>query len=240
MIGISSLALSDESLEHALESIESAVDLAEIFSEGRHDLFQNASILSSYNLKYSVHAPTLDINIASTHEKIRIASLNIISDVVDLCSRAEIDTLVAHPGYFSEDFMSVAAHNSLSESLEFLKKISEYTGVLICIENMPAYETYIFKNPDDIDLKGNGFVLDVGHANTTGNLNQFLDMKIDHYHIHDNFGKADEHLAIGDGNADFSKFFEKIKYSSAKLILENKNFENAKKSLLVMEKQFLR
>lgn len=235
MIGISTTAFIGESLDFALESIEYYVDFAEIFSEGRHDLFENSSILSSYNLKYSVHSPTVDINIASVREKTRITSLDIISDLADLCASYNITTMVVHPGYTSEDYMLPKAYSSLEKSLDFLNKLSENTGVCICVENMPNYFMYLFQNPKDIDLKNNNFVLDVGHANITGNLSEFLKMNIDHFHIHDNFGESDDHLAIGDGNTDFSKVFDKIKNSKAHVILENKSIENAKKSLDIIK-----
>ncbi|MCG2738083.1 MAG: hypothetical protein L6282_17020 [Candidatus Methanoperedenaceae archaeon] len=62
------------------------------------------------------------------------------------------------------------------------------SGVQICIENMPNWECFLFRYPD-IDLDGTDLALDVGHANTTGTLNEFIKYDIGHFHLHDNHGE---------------------------------------------------
>ena len=65
MIGISTFAYDDLSLQDALSLIEDQAECAEIFSEGLHDLLQMADVVFSYDLHYTVHAPSMDINISS-------------------------------------------------------------------------------------------------------------------------------------------------------------------------------
>jgi sugar phosphate isomerase/epimerase len=58
-----------------------------------------------------------------------------------------------------------------------------------------------------------GFTLDVGHANTVGLVDEFLDQlnnHISHVHIHDNMGKKDEHLPLGKGSIDWKRVTEKL------------------------------
>lgn len=238
MIGISSLAFMDKSLDEALECIESMVSCAEIFSESSHWLDQNVSSLFSYDLKYSIHAPTLDVNIASLREKTRQASLDIIAETAQICASADARVLVVHPGYVSDTGVLDKAYAALDESLRFLSRISEDTGVRICIENMPDHETYLFRHPNEISLQSNGFVLDTGHAHLNNNLSEFLKTDIDHFHIHDNNAISDEHLAVGDGTIDFSELIPYIRSSKATLVIENKSPEDAEKSLHVL-KSFL-
>ncbi len=60
------------------------------------------------------------------------------------------------------------------------------------------------------------FTLDIGHArlNSEGGVEEgfrVLGDNIRHIHISDNYGKEDDHLPIGEGNTDFSRFFHLIK-----------------------------
>jgi len=57
--------------------------------------------------------------------------------------------------------------------------------------------------------------LDIGHANLCGRdpvefINKFH-RRIKHIHLHDNFGKTDQHLPLGDGSINFSKIISVLK-----------------------------
>ena len=147
MIGISSYAFHDLPLSAALEKIEGMSECAEIYSEGLHDIFRHAQTPLSYNLKYSVHAPTTDLNIASIREPIRQASLELVRQAVDICTRIDAEMLVVHPGYFSYSYDLPAAKAALNRSIGEFADISGDTGVQICIENMPNWECFLFRQP---------------------------------------------------------------------------------------------
>ena len=100
MIGISSFAFHDLPLAQALEKIESLTDCAEIFSEGRHDLLREEEVAFSYDLTYTVHAPSTDINLASVRDPIRMASLQLVRQMADICNDLDSSIMVIHPGYF--------------------------------------------------------------------------------------------------------------------------------------------
>jgi len=244
MIGISTLAFSNLPLRAALGEIEKMAAHAEIFSEGSHDLIhcpQN-DILSDFDLSYSIHAPTLDINIASFRENVRHAGVSVISDSADFCMNHNIEILVVHPGYAADagalEYAASAMHKSLAE----LSKIAENTGVRLCIENMPDADVFLFKNPCEIDFaaySGLECILDIGHANTTRNLNEFLKKPIAHYHIHDNLGDKDAHLGFGNGSIGedaLKKIVEKAKREKAVLIAENKTIGDAKRTVSALKK----
>ena len=76
--------------------------------------------------------------------------------------------------------------------------------------------------------------VDIGHANTTGQLDQILDAtegRIMNIHIHDNDGKQDQHLTVGDGNIDFRHVLDKLRGYSGRYVIESKSFESAVDSL---------
>jgi sugar phosphate isomerase/epimerase len=84
----------------------------------------------------------------------------------------------------------------------------------LCIENMfPAYGDWYTPNSfqDIFDrFPALRMTLDTGHANIShpdnGRLRKLVEKyadRIDHIHISDNSGKADEHLPVGAGTVDF-------------------------------------
>ena len=243
MIGISTLAYSDKDLAECLSEIEKNAPLAEIFSEGIHDVIHSGKgdILSSFSLSYSIHAPTQDINLAAVREAVRKTGVGIIQESAEFCMNHDIDVLVVHPGYTADKKILPLAYKSLEKSISDLQKIKEETGVQICIENMPNAEIYLFKAPNDIDLKAKdlGLALDIGHAQTSNNLNEFLQKEIAHYHIHDNHGDFDAHLSFGEGVIGFpvlEQIVQKAKKEGATLIAENRTGEDAMKTVEMLKK----
>ncbi|WP_135609458.1 sugar phosphate isomerase/epimerase family protein [Methanococcoides sp. AM1] len=232
MIGVSSFAFHELPLSEALEKIEPMANCAEIFSEGAHDLFREEELAYSYNMKYTVHAPSTDMNLSSLREPIRLAAISLVKEMADICNELDSDVLVVHPGYFSYPVDMIHAQRAFERSILDLEGISKDTGVRICIENMPKWDCFLLRHPE-LDLGSNGFTLDVGHANTLGNLNNFLDMgeSISHFHLHDNNGEIDDHFFIGGGNIDFSSFSGLLNKSKAIKIIENKCEEDVLKSL---------
>lgn len=239
MIGVSSFAYHDMPLSEALGKIESIAQCAEIFSEGQHDLLNNHEITSSYNLRYTVHAPTSDLNIASIREPIRKASLEILKDMANICTKLDSEIMVVHPGYVAFPHDRGRALKAFSLSVPVLEQIHSETGVKVCVENMPMWDCFVFREPG-LDLGNNFFALDVGHANTMGNLKEFLDMEIAHFHLHDNNGEGDDHHSIGSGDVDYSIMVSLLKESNAAKIVENKSEADAIKSIEVLRKMGIR
>ncbi len=237
MIGISTYAYRQLSLYQALEIIEKKVSCAEIFSEGPHDLLKDSETPLSFNLKYAVHAPCTDLNIACIREPIRRASVELVGQMLDACHRIEAGVMVLHPGYFTYSSDIAQALDSLSRSLEEMEAFTEETDVKICIENMPAdWNCFVFRYPD-LDLKTHHLALDIGHAATTGRLDEFLEMPVSHFHIHDNNGLSDEHLPVGSGSIDFKAIGSALRNNRAMKILEHHSDEDVMLSLESIEKK---
>jgi sugar phosphate isomerase/epimerase len=51
-----------------------------------------------------------------------------------------------------------------------------------------------------------GMCLDIGHANTMGQIPELMKMapRFVNMHVHDNMGETDQHLPLGNGNIDFA------------------------------------
>ena len=64
----------------------------------------------------------------------------------------------------------------------------------VVVENMPGAGQSHFTHPGDLDLRGLGLILDVGHASISGCLDDWLDdprARLRHLHLHDNHGEGD-------------------------------------------------
>ena len=92
-IGASSLAGIEYPLETTLEFVENLgleyVELVHQFPTENIDV----DVLESYNLKYSIHAPFIDVNIASVQNKSRSNSVEQIKDSIDFANKINAEAV---------------------------------------------------------------------------------------------------------------------------------------------------
>ncbi len=122
-------------------------------------------------------------------------------------------------------------------SIETLTKANEYgeeRGVIFSVENMPNKYAYYCTSAEEHTLFikecGCHATVDIGHANTKGDINSFIAMKnIYYYHLSDNNGDKDQHLALGEGNLDL-----KLINGIDKVILELDDYQNVLNSRKIL------
>ena len=237
-LAISTWAYLDQPLEQALERISELSDRAEILCEARHSLFcpENQDAASSFSMKYSVHGLIADINIASIYPEFREASVNLHRRAIAASASAGAELYIIHPGYTPWSFCWREALLCLDQSLGELAPLQEELGIRLAVENMPKSDWLFFSKPD-LDLHGMGLVLDVGHANTCGTLQEFLSHPaLTHIHLHDNSGKGDEHLALGQGCIDLQPVLKIIEERNISAALEQKTDKAVIESLQVLKR----
>lgn len=235
-IGISTWAYQDLPLGDALERITSLSDNAEVLCEAQHSLLDpsNLEALESFSLKYTVHGLITDVNIASIHEPIRSASVELHRRAVEVSASGGASLYVVHPVFTSWPFYRNQALGALDKSLVDLRLMQDEFGISICVENMPKSD-WLFYSCPGLDLRDLGTVLDVGHANTCGSLDAFLaNQDISHVHLHDNKGDSDEHLPLGRGSIEFGPVLEMIETKGISAVLENKSEAAVHESLKVL------
>lgn len=150
---------------------------------------------------------------------IRRASLDEMLHSLDAAAGIGAHKAVLHPGYITGMgiFVMETAAAYARESLVTIVEKADSLNIVLCFENMfPGY--HVFYDPDQFDPLFQEFAhmkmtLDTGHANIGDpdqtRLAAFVHRfahRIGHVHVSDNFGKADEHLAVGKGNIDFKAF----------------------------------
>ncbi|MDD4256000.1 MAG: sugar phosphate isomerase/epimerase [Methanofollis sp.] len=229
MYGVSTYALHSLPLPAALEQIAELTDYVEVMDDGCHYI-ESAEPLLSYDLRYSIHAPSRSVNIASTLEPIREASVRVIEDCFSIAAEVDADVVV-HPGYFAWAADRERAKRQFARSLAHLSAAAEERSVRYAVENM-AWEFFFLQTPDELPLPdGAGFALDVGHAHIMGCLPAFLQVPIDHIHIHDNDGTADTHSAIGSGTIDFAAVMATVGQNGITPVIEVEGIDAVRSSI---------
>ena len=247
-LGASTLAGIEYPLENTLEFIENlGLEYAELVHQFPWEEI-DVELLESFNLKYSIHTPFMDVNIAALQEKSRLNSLEQIKDSINLANRIDAEAVVVHPGlasflvnkYFLDDVYKAA-----NESIKELNEYGEDLGVLTTVENMPTFDAMIYKNIDQLDEFLNsidmGMTLDIGHANHVGYSPEAMIFdSIKHVHVHDNFGDDDAHLALGEGSIDLKCIINALEKKNYKgiYIIEVNDYDSIKKSYDYMKKNF--
>ena len=247
-LGASTLAGIETTLEETLEFIENlGLDYAELVHQFPSENI-DADILESYNLKYSVHSPFMDVNIAALQDKSRLNSIGQIKDSIDFANEINAEAVVIHPGlapFLANKYFLDKVYETANNSIRELGEYSRDLGVLSTIENMPTFDGMLYKNMEDLhelltslDMS---MTLDIGHAVHAGySPDQMIFDSIKHIHIHDNFGDDDAHLALGEGSIDLKHIVNSLEEKSYDgiYIIEVNDFDSIKKSYEYMKKNF--
>jgi sugar phosphate isomerase/epimerase len=248
-IGLSTLYCFGQPFSAVLEELETVeVANVEIVDDRYHALDKTRvealkRIIKEKGFKTSVHAPFIEINIASPFKPIRTAILSRLKQSIQFSSELGSDFWVFHPGLQTgiSPFIQDLDWKLNLESIRELLSAGQKFGINLTIENGLHPLPFLMKTADDFirfykDLgeTGLGLTLDIGHANVNNQIYEFFEKvpeKIVHAHLHDNHGKTDEHLGLGDGNINWQNIiraFRKIDFKGT-LVVESE--KNAKESV---------
>lgn len=205
------------------------------------------NIYETTNLELTLHLPFSDMNLAGLNDSIRAEVLRQMKNYLTLASNY-VNLAVVHPGYLSPYGVQVP-HQAYMTNLASIRELCDFAadfGILIAVENMPDFPKIFGKYPDEmqemLDAVGShnvGFTFDVGHANTVGLIDEFLDQlkdRISHVHIHDNMGKKDEHLPLGEGTVNWKQVMDRLSNYKGIFVTEMASIEEGIKSLEFLRK----
>lgn len=225
----------------------------EISADGNYRLDKKENVekimetLDSTSLDATVHAPFTDLNPASINYPIHRETIRQLSICIE--NAADFTGIVTmHPGYLSPAGRLVPEKvwEMQKNALVELGKVAIENGILLCLENMPDIPGLMCTRKDEIfgitdGIEGVGVTVDLGHANTCGEVDAFLKGPEywDHVHIHDNNGTIDEHLPLGEGIMDWEKIGKTLseKYSGI-CVVEGRSIEEGRISLEVFRRWF--
>ena len=220
-IGASMLATEKITMKEALDYFESNryIEYVEILHDypyrGINEDNEIIDLINSYSLKYTIHSPFIDLNIASLNSALAKLSVEEIKRSIDLANMIDSDIVVVHPGIVSfsgrgkEDIIYEIAKDSLKDIGDYARQ----NNVNACIENLPKIEGFMYQDINhlnetlaELELP---MTLDIGHAHTAGFApDEIYFDSIKHIHVHDNPGDDDTHLSLGEGTFALNEFFD--------------------------------
>lgn len=175
--------------------------------------------LAQAGLQVTVHAPFYDLNPGALEPLVQEATQRRFRQSLNAASSLGARLVVFHPGYDRWKYGG-QDHLWLEQSLAFWPPLLEEAkklGLLVALEN-------IFEpNPDllgtlldTLSVPHFGHCFDVGHWRLFAETEMTdwfarLGPRLLHLHLHDNFGRADDHLPVGAGNIDFSELFSLLR-----------------------------
>ncbi|HVN65428.1 MAG TPA: sugar phosphate isomerase/epimerase family protein [Methanomicrobiales archaeon] len=216
--------------------------------EKRENVQEVAEIAASTHLALSIHAPYSDLNLASLNYPIWRESVRQVLACIDGASDLA-DRVTVHPGYLSPmgKLLPDKVWNLQKSALTEIGRYAGDRGVRVFLENMGGPKEVLCRFPGEVlgmieGVENIGFTLDVGHAHTVGKVREFLRIlpQVNHMHIHDNQGTADQHLAVGDGTIPWDEVGRAVarEYRGI-VVVEGRSLEEAKKSLAVFRRCFV-
>jgi sugar phosphate isomerase/epimerase len=240
-IGFSTLSLFMRSFEEWLETASrDRFNMMEILCEGPHTWPRMAlsfdskvfQVFESYNIDIYLHAPTIDMNPASLNPGMREETLVQIKETLDMAVIIGAKAITTHPGLIHrlEDRVRDMGKYYSIETLTEANQYADDCGVILSVENMPHRYAYFCNDVKEhqyfIEKCGCKATVDLGHANTNGDIKPFLEMdKICYYHLSDNNGVKDQHLSLGEGNINLN-----LLKDINNVIIELNNYQNVLKS----------
>jgi len=252
-LAVSTLFCLHKTFEEALtDMVLAGTKCIELTDEGFHALTQPRverllELKASYGLRYALHAPFADINIAAYDSLVREAVLRRLEASIRWASALEVEALVFHPGATGalEHFYPGIAWRLNLDSVRRLLKFSMDYGVPAMIENVPEPFPFLMKSVkaferfyDEVGLDA-CMVLDIAHANLRGETDEFLERfhdRIGHIHVSDNHGDADKHLQLGEGSIDWEETMAAVKASRFEGWVVVESFNGVGESLKLLEK----
>jgi sugar phosphate isomerase/epimerase len=172
----------------------------------------------------SMHGPFGDLCPGSFDPMVREVALKRFNLFYEVTKKLNVKRFILHNGYVPN---TNSPKNYLKRAIpfwiNFINSINK--DIEIYIENFLEKEIEMFVDLiDGVNNNNFGVNIDVGHINCNTNQKVIdwiikLNKRIKYFHLHDNNGKQDEHLALGKGNIPFKEVFEVIKEYCNKAIL---------------------
>jgi len=251
MFSFSSSKLVDRPFDWAYQLEDLGYSGWEIVNEGRQrltpeNLAEAKQIAETTDLVITIHLPYSDLNLASMNQPIWEETVRQMKACLSLsCDFARL--AVVHPGHLSPLGMQMP-DTAWSQNITGIRQICDHAADLdmkIAVENMVNMPALLGRRPEEIagiletvDRENVGFIFDVGHANTNGNVENFLKLKdiMIHAHMHDNHGERDEHLPVGNGTVPWNKVAAGLKDYKGRIVTESRSLEEGQRSVNRLKK----
>jgi len=202
--------------------------------------------LATAQVRPTVHAPFFDLNPGALDPLIRQVTYQRLTQTLSVANHLGAHLMVLHPGVDKWRYPNLS-QTWMALAKEFFPPLIEHAARINCrlaIENI--YEESpdtLVQLAEGLDSEWFGHCFDAGHWHLFGRrpMAEWLEAigpKLFHLHLHDNHGRADEHLPVGEGTIDFTPLQDYLRETPTlpSMTLEAHSSEHLSRSL----KQVLR
>jgi len=220
--------------DHLREIAAHGFTAVELFATRTHVDYSNATVvadvqqwLAEAGLELvSVHAPVMEMSLASAAAAEREAAVAETERALHVARRIPFGVLVVHLGRPRADSVRGGTNRDAARrSIDALAKAAQPLGVRVAVEVIPndlsRASSLAQLIDEDIEAQNVGICLDVGHARLEGDVADAIETVSGHLmamDVHDNRGRADEHLVPFDGAIDWPSALttvQKVGYDGA-------------------------
>lgn len=210
------------------------------------ELHRLSKTLTGEGLSCTIHGPFLDLSPGAIDKRVREITLSRYLQIVEVCHIFNPKVLVLHHGY---DRWRYESHKEewLDNNIQtygLVMEASEGLDTVIVVEN-------IFEEDPELIQRT---ILAVNHPRfktcfDTGHFLMFSKVSLEEWmaalgghlgqlHLHDNYGKDDDHLAIGRGKFPWEQFFPLLMAvdSQPTWVIEAHSEEHIRISLAYLQK----
>ncbi len=178
-----------------------------------------ARLLEGAGLKATVHAPFSDMSMGARDGRVLKAVRARLLRSVEIAGVFKAPSLVCHTGFDRRHYwnMEEAWLETALETVDILQQAAGDAGTRLMIENVfeadPRIHQRILSQFHEV-----GFCYDIGHHRVFSHTDQKgwlngLGDRLAQLHLHDNRGRHDDHLTIGQGDLDFHGLFSWLQQS---------------------------
>jgi sugar phosphate isomerase/epimerase len=204
------------------------------------DFLQKIESLAHFPSFTSVHGPFFDLMPGSSDIEVRNLAKAKFLRAINACNELALKRVVFHTGWLRDFYPD---NVWLENSIRFWDEIlHESEGVQLFIENVfeprPSLIIEIIRGIGNSRLKA---CLDIGHAHLLGDDEpsrwiRELGPYVGHVHLHNNFGKADEHNGLNKGNIKIPETLNLIRDCCDKPIVNLEIKNNLRESIEIIER----
>ncbi len=220
------------SRDHLLEIAAHGFDAIEVFATRTHFDYHNPSAVADLQqwmaeaglTLHGIHAPVMNayeggrwigpLSLASSDADARVHAVAEAEQALHIARRIPVKVFVTHLGLPRTAAQGAASDGRAAarRSIEELQRVAEPLGVQMTVEVIPnelsRAGSLVHFVEDDVGLEGPpvGICLDFGHAHMDGDLVDAIETVSEHFattHVHDNRGRADDHLVPFEGTIDW-------------------------------------
>ncbi|WP_457569333.1 sugar phosphate isomerase/epimerase family protein [Desulfurobacterium sp.] len=191
------------------------------------------------NKPVTFHAPFMDLNPGAIDRYVREATVKRFKELQPVAKILNPEVIVFHSGFHPRKILPVY-DRWIKNCVETFKQVCDmFPDSKIAVENVfDEVPDYLNEILEKVNAENIGVCIDVGHLNLFSKLPlkdwlNYFNNKIFEFHIHDNDGINDLHIAAGSGTIDFSDLFSFLKTNGSDsiiLTLEAKTEEDQLKS----------